>query len=677
MFVAKRILIITNDTKFAVNVKKALERNGEYTVSAFSSGKAGVDYLRRNAQDVAVLDFRMKDMPGTDMVDHMRAMQPDLAIIAAPDHPAIHDLKERHNIQAIINIPISIRKFVSILNTAATEMYDAQSDTNTQSSIEGLSVERTAQTFEFWLADTEDGDTILELSAGLEPDVKPDSSATFQRLAAEEPPMPEFIDGSTIRDLRDKLTNLDDIKRVLETSSMPITDETVPASKEPEIVVEEEKDETPIPAMVILEAAMDESTPIQTFSLQEFMSRVNEKGVDTINPLPSWKKEEERYVVEPDFLQSDLLFQQLEEAIEYTGTVTMVSIAQDIDDDHSNWTTDPIKPIPRSHPIEEAKQEFETVVEEVEETESEEIIHVSEEEVVEVEELVRPTPPLPPELPDLAVSSGTDSGLAFTEIESDDPELAQLATTLTQVALELTADATVLAKNGEVVAFAGKLPMSDLDGLLDQLTVEWDKVTGNDKSRILFATIPSTGAEFMVSTRGTDAGFTLSLIFSGTRPLHDIRRQSKRLVDALATLPEPETEPAPIVTPQPTKPAVAIPTTDEIGIRTPIAYLWLQRDPNAEFDNAVQQAILKSLDVDLTTAGWKVGEIQAPDYVYIYGEMPANRDPRETLDELMQKTATIAKKEASNLWDDSYLILQPGREMKTEEIQRFINFARR
>lgn len=673
MFVAKRILIITNDTKFAVNVKKALERNGEYTVSAFSSGKAGVDYLRQNPQDVAVLDFRMKDMPGTDMVDHMRAMQPDLAIIVAPDHPAIHDLKERHNIQEIINIPIPIRKFVSILNTAATEMYNAQTDTNTSNSIQGLSVERSAQTFEFWLADTEDGETVLELSDGLEPDVKPQASATFQRLAAEEPPMPDFIDGSTIRDLRDKLTNLDEIKRVLATAS---DEDTAPAPKDVEVVTdEEEKDASPIPAMVILEAALDESTPIQTFSLQEFMSRVTEKGVDTINPLPSWKKEEERYVAEPDFLPSDLPFPELEEAIEYTGTVTMISAAQVIEDDPSNWTTDPIKPVQRSHPVEEKRQELESVTEE---PDVEEAIPLDSEEIeAPVEELAHPTPPLPPELPDLTVSSGTDSGLAFTEFESDDPELAQLATTLTQVALELTADATVLAKNGEVVAFAGKLPMSDLAGLLDQLTVEWDKVSNNDKSRILFATIPDTGAEFMVSTRGTDAGFTLSLIFSGTRPLHDIRRQSKRLVDALATMPEPEAEPVPIITPQPTKPAVAIPTTDEIGIRTPIAYLWLQRDPNEEFDNDIQQAILKSLDVDLTTAGWKVGEIQAPDYVYIYGEMPANLDPRETLNELMQKTATIAKQEASDLWDDSYLILQPGREMKAEEIQRFINFARR
>lgn len=664
MFVAKRILIVTNETKFAVNVKNALEKNGKYVVSAFTSGKAGVKYLSKNPQDIAVLDFRMKDMTGVDMVDNMRVMQSELVIIVGPDHPAIHKLKERHNIQKIIKIPLPTREFVKIIK----EMEEGQPDSSQSQAVSGLSLDDTrAKTFEFWLADTDDGDTVLELVAGLEPETKPESSATFHRLAAEEPPMPTFIDGSTIRDLRLKLTNLDDIQRVLANTS---DEDTVPND---DFVIENDKEETPVPAMVILETALDESTPIQTFSLQEFMTRVIEKGVDTVHPLPSWEKEDKRYVSEPEFLPSDLPFPDLEEAIEYTGTVTVVSDAQSIDDDHGNWVTDPIYPIQRSHPIEEDRQEFKPVTPD---EESQSAVPLDDEEVAQHQaELKRPKPPTLPELSDIAVSTESEQAASFTEFETDDPELAQLATTLTQVALELTADATVLAKDGKVVGFAGKLPMSDLDGLLDQLTIEWDKVQGNEKSRILFATIPSTGAEFMVSTRGTDVGFTLSLIFSETKSLHDIRRQSKRLVDALATMPEPE--PEPIVIPKPAQSTVSIPSTDEIGIRTPIAYLWLLRDENAELDSTAQKTLLKMLDVELATSGWKIEDIQAPDYVYIYGQMPASLNPRETLDSLMQKTAHALQQDARSLWDDSYLILQPGREMTIAEIQRFINFARR
>ena len=670
VFVAKRILIITNEMKFALNVKKALEKNGEFTVAVFSSGKAGVDHVRQNEQDVAVLDFRMKDMPGTDMVDHVRTLQHDIAIIAAPNHPAIHDLKERYNLQDIINIPISIRKFVGRLNGAVTDMRDSQNDVSKAQPLEGFSVGRSAQTMEFWLADNDDGETVVEITPP-EPEITPEASATFERLLAEEPPMPAFVDGSTIRDLRDRLSNLDEIKKILASAAEDDEDATEPG--EP---ITTDGDSASIPAARILEAAMDESTPIQTFSLQEFMTRVAESEAKDISPLPSWKREDERYVAEPDFLPNELPFPELDEAIEYTGTVTMVNAAQLEEQDPGEWVTDPIEPVQRSRPAEEVK-EPEPVEPEVEEAST-----LDEEEVREHIEVVgRPVPPPPPELPDLAVSGDSEPRLPFVDFDDEDSELAQLATTLTQVALELTADATVLARDGEVVGYAGKLPMTDLEGLLDQLTVEWDKTGGSDKSRILFATIPETGAEFMVSTRGTNVGFTLSLIFSGTRQLHDIRRQSKRLLDALESMPElapePEPQPEPEVNLEPSQPLVAIPPTEEIGIRTPIAYLWLQRNPAAEFDNAAQTKILKALDVELTTSGWKVGDIQAPDYIYIYGEMPASLNPRETLDELMQKTAGIIQSDAESLWDDSYLILQPGRELKTDEIERFIDFARR
>jgi hypothetical protein len=52
------------------------------------------------------------------------------------------------------------------------------------------------------------------------------------------------------------------------------------------------------------------------------------------------------------------------------------------------------------------------------------------------------------------------------------------------------------------------------------------------------------------------------------------------------------------------------------------------------------------------------------------------------LRDLMNRIAVIIHDQYPHLadeklWHDSYLILQPGREMQTEEIQRFIHFARR
>ena len=117
---------------------------------------------------------------------------------------------------------------------------------------------------------------------------------------------------------------------------------------------------------------------------------------------------------------------------------------------------------------------------------------------------------------------------------------------------------------------------------------------------------------------------------------------------------------------------------EEVAIdRTPIAYLWLQRDADLVLNDVSQSQIINTLDTVLTQSNWKIGNIEAADYVYIYGEMPTSANPRQLLNDLMQMTAQSVNTDAQQLWDDSYLILQPGREIQTEEIQRFINFARR
>jgi hypothetical protein len=69
------------------------------------------------------------------------------------------------------------------------------------------------------------------------------------------------------------------------------------------------------------------------------------------------------------------------------------------------------------------------------------------------------------------------------------------------------------------------------------------------------------------------------------------------------------------------------------------------------------------------------------DFVYVYGDMPVSFKANQVIQDLMQSSAAIINSkigdvDTATLWDDSYLVLQPGREMNMEEIQRFINFAR-
>ncbi|MCA9912648.1 MAG: hypothetical protein KC496_04850, partial [Anaerolineae bacterium] len=343
-YVLKRVLLLTKDVKFAVNARKALERHGSFDVVTFTRGSAAVDHARGAALDAAVIDFRLTDMPGTDVIDHLRAIQPNIAIIAAPDHPAVMRLKDKHNIQAIVDIPVSLRQLLELLHTAMQEMYEAQPDTRTGPPLqEGDTVPLQVQSdrVEFWVADQEGGGTIIEVER--EPSRPLSGSEAFQKLLAEEPPMPHVMEGSTIRDLRVALSREQDVHRVeksLEESR------SMPTNRLPS----EESGSTP--AKLILETAFDQSTPIQEFSATQFLETVKERAdvkEGEILPLPSWLAESERYIREPEFLPEDLL--NFTQPLEYTSTPTAANPA--MIEDGQNLLTDQLEPVQRSHPAEE------------------------------------------------------------------------------------------------------------------------------------------------------------------------------------------------------------------------------------------------------------------------------------------------------------------------------------
>ncbi|MEO0596780.1 MAG: response regulator [Chloroflexota bacterium] len=662
MAVAKRLLMITPDVTFAKNAKKALERDGKFKVTPFASGVAGVDYLRQHPQDVAFVDFRTKDMPGTDMIDHFRTLQPAIAVIAAPEHPRISELADKYNIQGIISIPISARKLVSLLNSAIDYM-SRTAKPRSRPKRDSKQTRQTARALEFWLSDSEDGETIIEFKppTDTDSDVPAGSSITFQQLAAEEPPMPDLASGGTIRDMRDKLATISDTtdKRRVVTRVEPVQIDD--ADTQP--------DDTPkAPAAWILDATLDESSPLQVFSLDGFMKQVAERNVEGISALPSWKEEDERFIRPPTFLPPELQLPELEESIEYTGTVTLANIM--IESDPGDLVTDPIEPIRRTFPAGERPPSIPEMpsAQEAQTSDAETLSDAEAAQHKKELQPTRPTPPPPPPLPDIAVSDDTQADEPYTRFIEDDPAITQLATELTQLSLESRTDATVLVRDGEIVGYAGRIPQEMIEPLYDQLTREWDLAEETNKSRVVFALVPETGDDYMISTTRTNAGFTLSLIFSGTRAWQDIRRQSQRIVDVLEAMPEPE---LPEIS-QPFQPII-----DESIARTPIAYVWLLADPTISLDETLQRPVRKSLQRTLYDAGWVVDDIVIEDYIYIYGQMPKSLSARDVLPSLLEASADAIKQDAANVWDKSYLILQPGRPMEIEEIQRFINFARR
>ena len=276
----------------------------------------------------------------------------------------------------------------------------------------------------------------------------------------------------------------------------------------------------------------------------------------------------------------------------------------------------------------------------------------------------------PPELPE-SFELEEDAPLG-----DEDPYIAQLALSLTEVSLELTAEATLLARDQKIIAYAGQMPVDEVEELRDLIADDWNAAPG--EVRIRFVTAQGSGKDYMLYSRRTEDDLTLSLIFAGTMPLRDIRRQGQRLVDALVTVPEAVS----VVAEREAPVVVQAEMPIEVGTRTPYACVWLLRDPHAQLDEAVSQAIVAGLNVQLREKQWQIESLQAhEDYVYLLADVPGEDPAYQIVRDLKRRSAEIAHAQnpgytAEGLWADSYLVVTPGRELDIEEIQQFINFER-
>jgi hypothetical protein len=526
---------------------------------------------------------------------------------------------------------------------------------------------------------------------------------------------------------------------------------------------------------------MEDTAAAGDVSLDELLSSIVlqfPEEVKGIKPLPSWIQDLERYVREPDFLDDAL--PELEQTDRSNIQTTLMSHPGEIESKPGaletapipgtlppaiEWPSDTTAPpdaapiaefsadeeieqeqafaqlsneAPEAEPVPpEEKLEPESLVDTIEEEpdhpstqdepavlEAVSVTEFSADEEIEQEqafvqppdEVPEPEPIFPQETPDTDV-----------EMEEELSPIAQLALSLTQASLELTADATLLARGGAIVAFAGNMPLEDIEALRAGIDDDWE--AGPDEARIRFVTLPDSGQDFMLYSRRTQGGFTLSMIFIASTPLRVIRRQSDRLVDALYATPdviaEQETsllddlkaqeelrkleeqavaqeeaaresglqlqldqiaievedvasDPIPDIESSPVEPPPPI----HSGPLTAQTYLWLVRDANNPLDGQTAQIIQSELSNYLASQGWGVSALEvAEDYVYILANVPADTPAQDTLFDLKQYAASIAHeaddaRDPKDLWAESYAILTPGREMDTEEIQRYINFAR-
>ena len=80
-----RLLIVDDEQGFVDVLTNRLGRRGIDAVKAYSGAQA-LQALRRNIFDVMVLDLKMEDMDGIEVLKIVRKMAPDLPVIILTGH---------------------------------------------------------------------------------------------------------------------------------------------------------------------------------------------------------------------------------------------------------------------------------------------------------------------------------------------------------------------------------------------------------------------------------------------------------------------------------------------------------------------------------------------------------------------------------------------------------------
>ena len=140
---------------------------------------------------------------------------------------------------------------------------------------------------------------------------------------------------------------------------------------------------------------------------------------------------------------------------------------------------------------------------------------------------------------------------------------------MTQMMTNLTADATILTRDNQIVAFSGEMPLDKFRLLRRVIADDW--TAESSQSRIRFVKLPESGLDYMLYSRGSVAESylndglrwrALSCATSGDRAITCFRRWMRR----------------PAATHQ--SAAIAERARSKRGrSRQPFAFVWLVDDP--------------------------------------------------------------------------------------------------
>lgn len=87
------IVVLDDVADAVILLKKILERKG-YRVHAFTEEEEAIAHVRKHGADLAILDIKLKKMSGIQVLEQLKAIDPQLKAIMLTGYPTVETARE-------------------------------------------------------------------------------------------------------------------------------------------------------------------------------------------------------------------------------------------------------------------------------------------------------------------------------------------------------------------------------------------------------------------------------------------------------------------------------------------------------------------------------------------------------------------------------------------------------
>jgi CheY-like chemotaxis protein len=116
------VVLYIEDSLSSLALVERLLGRGRVTLLTAADGATGLEQARRTPPDVVLLDLRLPDMPGEEVLRRLRAVPETRAtpvvVITADASPARVEALQRAGILAYLVKPIDVNRLLALLNQA-------------------------------------------------------------------------------------------------------------------------------------------------------------------------------------------------------------------------------------------------------------------------------------------------------------------------------------------------------------------------------------------------------------------------------------------------------------------------------------------------------------------------------------------------------------------------------